>query len=110
MNPTTDQYKDKLIEITADAITFKKYYFPIGSKTIKLSQIEYIQEKQPTIKNGKWRLHGTGDFKTWFPADYRRPTRDKIFIMKLKNKWMQIGFTVENSEAISELFRTKGLL
>ena len=106
----TSEYKDSLIEISEDTIIFKNYYFPIGSKRIKLSQVEYIEEKQPTLSNGKWRLHGTGDFRTWFPADYGRPRRDKIFLMKVKNKRMRIGFTVKNSYTVSKLLRTKGLL
>ena len=107
---TTDQYKDKLIEISTDAITFKNYYFPVCSKSIKLSEIEYIKEKPATMSNGLWRLHGTSNFRTWFPADYNRLGRDKIFIMKVKNKWMKIGFTTENSYAVSEIFKSKGLL
>lgn len=111
-NPTNGEYKDKLIEVFDDTIVFKNYYFPTGSKSIKLSQVEYVEEKPPTLRNGKWRLHGTGDplFRIWFPADYDRPSRDKIFAMKVKNKWIRIGFTVENSLAVSELFKTKGLL
>ncbi len=106
------EHKDKLIEISGDTAVFKNYYFPTGSKSIKLSQVEYVEEKPPTLRNGKWRLHGTGDplFRIWFPADYDRPSRDKIFTMKVKNKWIRIGFTVENSLAVSELFKTKGLL
>jgi len=106
------EYKDKLIEIYGDMVVFKNYYFPTGSKSIKLSQVDYVEEKAPTLGNGKWRLHGTGDllFRIWFPADYERPSRDKIFVMKVKDKWIRIGFTVENSYAVSELFKTKGLL
>lgn len=105
------EYKDKLIEISGDIAVFKNYYFPAGSKSIKLSQVEYVEEKPPTLRNGKWRLHGTGDplFRIWFPADYDRPSRDKIFVMKVRGKWIRIGFTAENSAAVSEFFRTKGL-
>ena len=108
--PSAGEYKDSLIKICDDTIVFKNYYFPTGSKSIKLSQVEYVEEKAPTRRNGKSRLHGTGNFKTWFPADYDRPSRDKIFVMKVKGKWIRIGFTVENSYAVSELFRTRGLL
>ena len=110
--PSTDEYRDKLIEISDDTIVFKNYYFPSGSKTIKLSQAEYVEAKEPTMRNGKYRLHGTGDllFRIWFPADYDRPGRDKIFVMKVRGKWIRIGFTVENSYIVSELFKTRGLL
>jgi uncharacterized membrane protein len=110
--PSDGKYKDSLIEISQDNIIFKNYYFPMGSKSINLSQVEYVEAKPPTLGNGKWRLHGTGDlfFRIWFPADYGRPSRDKIFVMKVKDKWIRIGFTVENSQIVSELFKSKGLL
>jgi len=109
-NPTKGEYKDKLIEVFDDTIVFKNYYFPTGSKSIKFSRVQYVEEKPSTLWNGKWRLHGTGDFSTWFPADYSRPSRDKIFVMIVKNKYMRIGFTAENSAAVSELFKSRGLL
>jgi len=106
------KYKDGLIEVSQDKIIFKDYYFPMGAKSVNFSEVEYVQTKKPTLWNGKWRLHGTGDllFRIWFPADYNRPSRDTIFVMKVKNKWTKIGFTVENSQAVSELFKNKGLL
>lgn len=106
------KYKDSLIEISQDNIIFKDYYFPMGAKSVNFSEVEYVEAKKPTLWNGKWRLHGTGDllFRIWFPADYNRPGRDMIFVMKVKNKWTKIGFTVENSQAVSELFKSKGLL
>ena len=110
--PSDGKYKDSLIEISQDNIIFKDYYFPMGSKSVTLSQVEYVEAKKPTLCNGKWRLHGTGDllFRIWFPADYNRPNRDTIFVMKIKNKWTKIGFTAENSYVVSELFKNKGLL
>ena len=108
--PAKGEYRDNLVEISGDAIVFQNYYFPAGTKRIKLSEVEYVEEKAATLRNGKWRLHGTGNFKTWFPADYDRPSRDKIFVMKVKGKWMTIGFTVENSKVVAELFRNQGLL
>jgi hypothetical protein len=109
---TTGEYKDSLIEVSGEKIVFKNYYFPVGNKTVNLCQVESVEEKPCTMKNGKWRLHGSNDFncKTWFSADYARPGRDKIFVMKVKGKWMQIGFTVEHSGAVCSLFRGKGLL
>jgi uncharacterized membrane protein len=106
------KYKDSLIEISHDNIIFKDYYFPMGSKSINFSEVEYIKTKKPTLCNGKWRLHGTGDllFRIWFPADYNRPSRDTIFVMKVKNKRIKIGFTVENSYVVSELFKSKRYL
>ena len=103
-------YSDKLVEITDDEIMFRAYYFPAGSKRVKLSAVEHIEQKRPSPWNGKWRLHGTGSFGTWFPADYKRPIRDAIFVMKVHGQGLRIGFTVEDSQTVSEIFRQKGLL
>ncbi len=47
--------------------------------------IESIEIKEPTLLNGKYGIHGSGDFETWFPRDGKRPSRDKIFIINLNN-------------------------
>lgn len=103
-------YSDKLIEITPDTITFNNYYFPTGSKTVSFHEIEYIREWPCTLRNGSLRLHGTGDFRTWMPADYNRPGREKIFVLHLRNKWRRIGFTTEHSAIVAAILNKKGLL
>ncbi len=40
----------------------------------------------------------------------KRPSRDKIFIINLHNKWRCIGFTVENPEKVITIFESKELL
>ncbi len=104
-------YHDSLITITADEIVFAGYYFPRHTpKTVRLADIVNITVCEPTIGNGKWRLHGTGNIKTWFPADYNRPKRDKIFIAHLKTQWVRIGFTVEQSAQVEAIFRQHQLI
>lgn len=103
-------YSDKLVEITDSSILFRWYYFPFGSKRIRLCDVDCIVEKNPTLLNGKWRIHGTGDFRTWFPCDWKRPTRSKIFIIRFQNKRKRIGFTVEDSETVTKILKEKRLL
>lgn len=104
-------YHDRLISITEDNITFENYYFPTGKKKeVPLADIVRITVKKATIWNGKWRIHGTGNFKTWFPCDFGRPRRDRIFFAKLRSQWVEIGFTVENADEVERIFREKGLL
>ena len=102
-------YSDNLISITEESILFRQYYFPYGSKTIELSSIDYIEVLTPTLFSGKWRIHGTGDFRTWFPRDTKRPCRDRIFILHRDRKWFDIGFTAENSDAVQEAFKSVNL-
>ena len=64
-------YTDKLVEITEREILFRHYYFPIGSKKIDITNIERVKILKPTLLNGKWRIHGSGDFHTWFSCDIK---------------------------------------
>ncbi len=103
-------YSDSLIAITEEAICFRGYGFFGGDRFVSFTDIEEIRMKKPTFWNGKWRWHGTGDFKTWFPKDYNRQTREWIFIARIRGKWWRIGFTVEDSSQVAGIFREKGFL
>jgi hypothetical protein len=104
-------YSDKLVSITDDQIIFKDYYYPSGKeKIVRFDNIENIVVKKPTIWNGRWRLHGTGNFKTWYPMDSDRHRRDRIFIATLKDQWINIGFTVEDGERVENILREKHLI
>jgi hypothetical protein len=76
---------------------------------VPFGEIEKIVVKKPSIWNGRFRFHGTGDFKTWFPKDFKRYKRDKIFVAFIRNKWWRIGFTVENSDAVIKVLQERGL-
>ncbi len=104
-------YADSLISITDNEITFEHYYFPTGKKkVVPFADIERITVERPTIWNGKWRLQGTGNFKTWYPKDNRRPMRDRIFFAVLKSQWVNIGFTAEDGERVEKILRDKNLI
>jgi hypothetical protein len=104
-------YSDSLVILTEDAIIFKHYYYPTRApKRVAFADIKQIVVKKPTIWNGKWRLHGTGTFTTWFPEDQKRPTRDMIFFAKLRKQWVKIAFTVEDSKRVEEILREKKLI
>ncbi len=104
-------YSDRLVEISTDAIVLRNYYIPFGgSKRIPIDSIESIQVKEPTLLTGRWRLHGSGDFRVWFPLDLARPKRDKVFVVTITKKKMRAGFTVENSETVLRILREKGLV
>ncbi len=104
-------YQDRLITLTDDVIILERYYFPtMKRRVVPLTDIEGITVAEPTVRNGKWRIHGTGNFKTWFPRDPERPRREKIFFVELKGRWVNIGFTVENTAQVERILREKALL
>ncbi|MGI4789638.1 MAG: hypothetical protein ACRYFS_12395 [Janthinobacterium lividum] len=110
MTPENLLYSDSLVEITEDSICFKDYYFPVGSKEVRFSEIDTITEKKPTWWNGKYRVQGTGDLQTWFPKDWHRPSRSKLFFAHLRGSSRCIGFTVENAGLVEQILRGKSLL
>jgi hypothetical protein len=79
-------------------------------KKVQFADIAWIQTKEPSLFTGKWRVHGTGNIKTWYPMDIGRHKRDTIFLAILSTQWNSIGFTVENSEKAKNIFKDKGLL
>lgn len=104
-------YHDGLISITEDKIIFKHYYFPTGKpKIVPLDDIQWIRIEKATVRNGKWRIHGTGNFKTWYPRDNKRFKRDKIFFAKLKTQRVDIGFTVEDAGQVEKIFKERHLV
>ncbi len=100
-------YQDNLIEITDDSIILKHYYFPFISKKILFADIKSIEAREPTLMNGAWRLWGTGTLTAWFPIDFLRPTRDKIFFITYKTQSIKSGFTVEDSNRVKKILREK---
>jgi hypothetical protein len=107
---TEKLYADKLVEITAETLVFHNYYFWGCSKTVLVSEIENIQGLRPGLNNGSWRLWGSSSFNGWMPMDWRRPSRDRIFLLNYKNKKFQIAFTVENSALAEGALRPLGLI
>jgi hypothetical protein len=103
-------YKDKLIEVTDEGVKFRRYYFPVGDRSVSFAQIERVQVGSPSAMDGSWRLWGTSDFRTWFPLDGKRPKRDRIFVAFLRNSSRRIGFTVEDALQVEKVLRERGLL
>ncbi len=104
-------YKDHLIEISNDSILIKNYYFPlIGAKRVPFKNIQSVTAEEPSLLNGQFRIWGTRNFVTWFPMDFLRPQRDKIFMINLIGKTVDVGFTVKNSETVIKILQQKGLI
>jgi hypothetical protein len=104
-------YNDALVEITDDFIRLKRFYFPFAiSKRIPLQTIERIEVLKPALATGKWRLWGSGDFQVWFPLDCRRYARDSIFYIHVKDSSIRYGFTVLDSNQVSEILKSKNLI
>ena len=100
-------YSDKLVRITDDTLYIDE--FLLGSKCVPFYRIKTIKILKPTMWNGKYRIVGTGDLRTWFPSDASRPSRDMIFIVLMHGKWIRYGFTAEDSAAVKQIFQSMKL-
>jgi hypothetical protein len=103
-------YSDALITIRGNSIVFHDYYFVGVSKAVLFNEIDAVTEYEPDIYNGKWPVWGSGSPGVWFPLDWERPKRDRIFVVRLKNKDSQIGFTVQDPAKVDEILRGAGLV
>ncbi len=111
MTNNSVEYEDRLVSITKDAITFRTYYFPFGtSKRVEFTQVTHIEVKPATVGTGRWRIWGTGSPWFWFPLDWDRPSKEKVFFHFRKNTSVKIGFTVEDAAKVEQIFQEKGLL
>ena len=97
-------YNDSLVQITDDSLIIKDYYFPGISKQIPLDEIDSIKLFEPSLFTGQLRIWGMGLWPVWFAMDWKRPWRDTIFIVNIKDSWLRVGFTADNSkDLISEI-------
>lgn len=91
-------YEDSQVVLTPESLVLKRYYFPtLKAKLLSLADIRRIEVVPPNLWTGRWRIWGTGNFVTWYPLDFGRPKRDRVFRLIQRNKSIRIGFTVENS-------------
>ena len=104
-------YSDRLVEISGDGILFRRYYFlALSARFVPYSEIDHVDVRKPTIATGNWRLGGSSSpGSIWFPLDWHRPSRDRIFRASLKNG-KAIGFTVEDSALVIFILRGLGLI
>ena len=76
-------YHDSLISLRHGMMTIKRYYFPSGTKRIRLAQIRAVREYAMTRMSGKWRLWGSGNFVHWFNLDPNRRRKERAFVIDL---------------------------
>jgi hypothetical protein len=103
-------YSDSLVEISAETILFRRYYFPFGVKQLKLSEIDGVVVQEPSFSTGKYRLQGSAGLHIWSPMDLQRPRRSKIFFIRLRSQKLRISFTVEDAATVERILREKNLL
>ena len=104
-------YQDRYLEIYPDHLILNCYYFgPFGKKRIAFDSIRMIEMIKLNFWTGRYRIQGTGDFRTWFALDMDRPSRENAFLIHRCKKWWRIGFSAEDVDCVADFFKVKGLL
>jgi hypothetical protein len=78
-------FQDKKLEIYKDLVIIKDCYAPRLDKKLWVSDIENVRVENLTFLSGKYRLWGTGTFRSWFPFHFGREARDKALVIKRKS-------------------------
>ena len=103
-------YSDSLVELAGGHILFKTPFYPFGGrKTVPLKAVDRVIYCKPGFRSGKYRYQGSGDLRTWFTMDWRRHRRDRIFILFFRERWIRLGFTVEDSATFTGALRGQGV-
>ena len=102
-------YSDPLVIIDDEGIRLRGYLI-VGEKFVPWEQIERVRALLPTLWNGRWRLSGSGSLRTWFAADWDRPTRQTIFVLHRRGTWSRIGFTAHDAKRVKQILTERGVL
>lgn len=99
-------YEDRHIVCDDDAITIRRYYFPMGSRRIPYAQIRSVEEIEMGPLSGKWRIWGSGDFRHWFHLDTDRPSKSRAIVID-KSEWVRAVITPDDPDAVLAILRDK---
>ena len=76
-------YQDPLISIQEGTLAIRRYYFPTGTKRIRLAAITGVEEYAMGKATGRWRTWGSGDLVHWFNLDPSRRHKRQALIIDL---------------------------
>ena len=99
-------FQDKKLEIYKDLVIIKDCYAPRFDKKLRISDIENVWVENLTFLGGKYRLCGTGTFRSWFPFHLGREARDKALVIKQKSgvmKAIKVTLDTEDPSKACEL-------
>lgn len=82
----TAGYRDPLISIQEGTLAIRRYYFPTGTKRIRLAEITGVEEYPMTKATGRWRTWGSGDLVHWLNLDPGRRHKQQAFVVDLRRR------------------------
>jgi hypothetical protein len=76
-------YQDQLISIQDGTLAIRRYYFPTGTKRVRLAEITRVEEYAMGKATGRWRTWGSGDLIHWLNLDPGRRHKRQAFVIDL---------------------------
>jgi len=97
-------YEDQHVVCDDDALTIKRYHFPIGSKRIPYQDIKSVEEVPLDWLTGKLRIWGMGPAPYWFHLDWSRPNKDRGLVLDY-GSWLKSVVTPNDLPKVLEILR-----
>lgn len=105
------RYEDPRISVGDSGLSLRWYYFPVGTKRIRLDEVEAVHEHDMGrgITGGRWRIWGSGDLVHWMPLDAKRPKKRWMFILRLRGTMFRPCVTPDDPEAFKAALACRGI-
>ena len=78
-----EDYTDPRIEVSAEGLRIRRYYFPSGDKRVPFAAIRAVRRVEVGTLRGRWRIWGTANPHYWTNFDPGRPRKKKGFLLDL---------------------------
>ena len=105
-----DTYDDGTVVCGPDRLEIRSYYFPVGTKSVRYTQIQGLQRIEiKGVWSGKWRIWGTGNWRYWANRDTKRPKKKVGFVVDLGRKVNPI-VTPDDPDAFESVLRDRANL
>jgi hypothetical protein len=101
-------YQDPLISIQDGTLMIRRYYFPTGTKRIRLAAITGVEQYPMTKATGRWRTWGSGDLVHWFNLDPGRRHKRQAFVVDLGRRAKPV-VTPDDPDAFRAALVTAGI-
>jgi hypothetical protein len=78
------RYDDGRVRFDQEAVTLRRYYFPLATaKRIPYGRIRRYWAQPMGLLTGGGRIWGTGSLRYWLPLDVGRLGRDTLVVLDL---------------------------
>lgn len=100
-------YDDGRVLLHEDALTLRRYYFPLGtSKRIPYGQIQRVSAQPMGWLTGKGRGWGAAHPSYWLPLDLTRPRKNTLIVLDL-GAHVKPSFSPDEPEMVLRLLRER---